>query len=148
MIYRVADGAAVSESGDAPDAGALAAQGLAAALQTHRPDPLVETWDPVLKTSIARVAPTSPWVSPPVGSSYRFTGYHVLDNPVGVQFDFYGPLPGGPGTISVVALDSEIVAAASQPAVVALVTAKLTRKLRASIVAAKLDALIGQSVVV
>lgn len=150
VIYRTSDGAPMSETGVAPVDADLAALGLAKATLNHRPDPSLEQWDPVGHTVVARVAPTQTWQPPPASSSYRFTSYGIVDNPPAIAFTFYGPIPPGnrAGYVTVTANDAELAAAGTQPAVVTLVTNKLQRKLRATSIATKLDALIGQSVTI
>lgn len=77
-----------------------------------------------------------------------FRAYDVEDG--GIRLRFVSPDP-GPGRVSdydVLLTDTELVAVTTQAQLRTLVIDKLNRKLRAANIASKLDAFIGQSLVI
>ena len=77
-----------------------------------------------------------------------FTSYVVRDD--GVEFIFVSLDPGAgqPTNYSIFATDTELAPIAARPALLALVTNKLRRKLNAVGFASKLDPFIGQSITI
>jgi hypothetical protein len=81
-------------------------------------------------------------------ATMTFTRYEVTDT--GVDLIFVCPNPGGgePSEYKVNLTDAEIASVSTTPQLKTLVTTKLSRRYRATGLSTKLDALIGQSVVI
>lgn len=85
-----------------------------------------------------------------VGATLTFTGYRIVDSPLGVELQFLCADPGGgePSDYTVLITDTEWATAANPAARRTLIQNKLNRKYRATGLANTLDPLIGTTLVV
>lgn len=81
-------------------------------------------------------------------ASLTFTSYEVVDDGTRLNFVCANPGPGLPSDYVVLLTDAEIAGTTTNAQLKTLVTTKLSRKLRATGLASKLDALLGQAVTV
>mgnify|MGYP001598583329 CR=1 FL=1 len=81
------------------------------------------------------------------GAIMTFTGYLIVDDPLGIEMQFVCANPGGeqPSDYTVIITDSEWAAATNNAQRLNLIRNKLLRKYRASGLATTLDAHIGAS---
>jgi len=81
-------------------------------------------------------------------ASFRFVAYRVKDSTIDMLFDWADAPPGTCTDIVVVLTDAELAAVSSQANLVALARTKLKRKMKAEGIANKLDAAIGQTIMI
>jgi hypothetical protein len=81
-------------------------------------------------------------------ATMTFASYTVEDGGIRLRFVCSNPGGGEPSDYDVFVTDAEITATANLPALRTLVTDKLERRYRATTVAARLDPLIGQTIVI